>query len=116
MVAGAIALWLQADPTLNAETIRRVLEATSFKDSYYREAQMQRWGYGKIHIADGLRYVTQAVMDVNLDGSVNVGDVAAVYDVILRVDLTHASRADVNRDGTVNAGDVSSLYQAIINQ
>lgn len=116
VVAGAIALWLQADPTLDAPTIRRVLEATSFKDSYYREAQVQRWGFGKIHIADGLKYVTQAVMDVNLDGSVNVGDVAAVYDVILRVDLTHASRADVNRDGTVNAGDVSSLYQAIINQ
>lgn len=52
--------------------------------------------------------------DVNLDGTVNVGDIAAVYAVILATDLTNAARADVNADGTVNAGDISALYALIL--
>ena len=53
--------------------------------------------------------------DINMDGNVNVGDVAAIYAVILG-GTDNADRADVNGDGTVNAGDVSSLYEAILAQ
>ena len=54
--------------------------------------------------------------DVNSDGSVNAGDVSAVYNVMLGVetDATIISRADVNRDGSVNAGDVSAVYTIMI--
>ena len=52
--------------------------------------------------------------DVNLDGVVNVGDVAAVYLCILGTDLTDVERADVNGDGEINTGDVSALYSLIL--
>ena len=54
--------------------------------------------------------------DVNNDGTVNAGDVAAVYNVLLGVDTENAARADVNGDGTVNAGDTSAVYDIIINE
>ena len=54
--------------------------------------------------------------DVNNDGLINVGDVSALYNVILGLDMTFADRADVNKDGFVNAGDVAAIYVVMINQ
>lgn len=54
--------------------------------------------------------------DVNNDGSVNVGDVAEVYKIILGTDLTNAVRANINGDENINAGDVSALYLLIMGQ
>ena len=50
--------------------------------------------------------------DVNGDGSVNAGDVSAIYNVMLGIetDANVISAADVNGDGSVNAGDVSTVY------
>lgn len=53
--------------------------------------------------------------DVNGDGSVNTGDVAAIYNAILDPDSEYLTRADVNADGNVNAGDVAAEYEFIIN-
>lgn len=56
--------------------------------------------------------------DVNLDGSVNTGDVSAIYKVILgqETDENIIRRANLNGDTTVNAGDVSKLYSIILGQ
>lgn len=34
LVAGAMALWLEADPTLNVQDIRDIIASTSVKDEY----------------------------------------------------------------------------------
>lgn len=54
--------------------------------------------------------------DVNGDGSVNAGDVSAVYNVMLgtATDPEIIARADVNGDGSVNAGDVSAVYNVML--
>ena len=52
------------------------------------------------------------IADVNRDGNVNVGDVGAVYSVIL--DPTTPLNADVNIDGQVNVGDVGAVYSYIL--
>ena len=52
--------------------------------------------------------------DVNGDGEVTVGDVSAIYDVILGVDNTFEASADVNHDGEVTVGDVSAIYDIIL--
>lgn len=52
--------------------------------------------------------------DVNHDGSVNVGDVAEVYKVILGIDLTNKEYANLNGDDSVNAGDISAMYGVIL--
>lgn len=54
-----------------------------------------------------------AVGDVNRDGTVNTGDVSAIYNVILN-GLVNPD-ADVNGDGSVNTGDVSAVYAIILN-
>ena len=116
VVTGAIAVWLQADPTLDAARVRNVLKATSYRDEYVTEAQAQRWGAGKLDIAAGLEYVLRNAYDVNLDGEVNVGDISAVYAAILGTEPEFATRADLNHDGYINSGDISTLYRFLINQ
>lgn len=60
-------------------------------------------------------YISSGVKgDVNLDGKVNVGDVGAIYSVILGLDLTHESRADVNLDNKINVADCASEYKIIM--
>ena len=52
--------------------------------------------------------------DLNHDGNVNVGDVAALYKALLAGSTD--PEYDLNGDGAVNAGDVSALYKIILNQ
>lgn len=56
-VAGTIALWLQADPTLTAEDIRNVFAQTSRQDATMGTLPNNAWGAGKIDSFEGLKYV-----------------------------------------------------------
>lgn len=70
-VAGIIALWLQADPTLDAARIKTILKNTSVKDSYVNGGNPVKWGAGKIDANAGLIEVLKgssvegAVIDKN---------------------------------------------------
>lgn len=50
-VAGILASWLEADPTLTASKVRDIFAKTALTDKYTGEAPNPSWGYGKI---DGL--------------------------------------------------------------
>ena len=68
-------------------------------------------------IEDADKYVVESDNgDVNADGSVNAGDVSAVYNAMLGIttDESIVSRADVNGDGSVNTGDVSATYKSML--
>lgn len=54
--------------------------------------------------------------DVNKDGYVNVGDIAAVCQFILGGDVSAYNRdaADANQDGFVNVGDISTIANIIL--
>ena len=54
--------------------------------------------------------------DVNCDGSVNAGDVTALYNYILNGDASFLPSSDVNNDGAINAGDVTAVYNIILGQ
>lgn len=119
VVAGAVALWLQADPTLSVADVREVLRNTSYKDAYVRSGNPARWGYGKLDINAGMRYVLHIEDkngDVNGDGEVNVGDVNLVIDIILggNVSPDIRRRADVNNDGEVNVNDINMIIDVIL--
>ncbi len=68
VVAGGIALWLQADPTLTVDDVKKIIASTSTKDQYVAsEANPVRWGAGKFNALEGLKEViknSEAVTDV----------------------------------------------------
>ncbi len=69
-VAGVIATWLQADPTLTSTDVLKVINATAVKDEYYRAAP-HRFGAGRIDALAGLKMVLDpaGVADVVVDAS-----------------------------------------------
>lgn len=61
-VAGVVALWLQADPTLTPDKIREVFANTAVRDTYTGESPVgndNMWGAGKVDAYAGLQYVIE---------------------------------------------------------
>ena len=56
-VAGTIALWLEADPTLSMEDIRDIIRQTARMDEAMLEADPVKVGAGKIDAYEGLKEV-----------------------------------------------------------
>ncbi len=56
-VAGAIALWLEADPTLTVDDVKDIIASTSVRDSYVEAGDPIQWGAGKFDAYAGLKEV-----------------------------------------------------------
>lgn len=56
-VAGCIALWLEADPTLGVEDVRDIIKATATVDDQVLAGDPVRWGAGKFNAMAGLKEV-----------------------------------------------------------
>ena len=120
VVTGAIALWLQANPTLSVADVRQVLKHSSYKDSNYTVANRMRWGSGKLDANAGIRYILrldELTGDVNGDGEVNISDINAVISVVLGSTVSDdiRRRADVNGDSEVNISDINAIISIILN-
>ncbi|MDO4510407.1 MAG: S8 family serine peptidase [Bacteroidales bacterium] len=113
MVTGAIALALQAAPTLSTADVKSLLKQSSLRDAAV-ERDPTRWGCGKLDIHELLSIVdkTGNIYDINQDGEVNVSDVTALISHILG--LAHYPHTDVNRDGVTNVSDVTFLIAHIL--
>ena len=119
VVAGAIALWMEANPNLSAADVREILANTSYSDKYVRAGSPERWGNGKLDVNAGMRYVLHLQTvdgDVNNDGEVNISDINTLIDIILGGNVSDdiLSSADVNNDGEVNISDVSYVIDVIL--
>ena len=131
VVAGAIALWLEADPTLTCERIIDVIAHTSTHPDASMTYPNNVYGYGQIDVYQGLLYIlglmdnlpnlshTQPVgAQFNVDGkrlTVNMDEwteaTATIYDtagkqlISTTLDADHAS-IDLS---TLNTGDVYAV-------
>ncbi len=119
VVTGAIALWLQANPNLSTANVREVLKYSSYKDSPVIHGDRQRWGFGKLDIYAGMRYVLstdELKGDVDHDGEISINDMNIVISIILGGNFDDATmrRADVNHDGEISVGDVNSILDLIL--
>ncbi|MBQ2047132.1 MAG: S8 family peptidase, partial [Muribaculaceae bacterium] len=56
-VAGAIALWLEADPTLTIDEVKEIAITTAVSDSYVAAGDPVQWGAGKFDAYAGLKEV-----------------------------------------------------------
>lgn len=54
VVGGAVALWLQANPTLNRQDVMEIIKKTSKPLDESREVPNNDWGYGEIDVYRGL--------------------------------------------------------------
>ena len=54
-MAGSIALWLQADPTLRLADVKDIISKTAVRDADVNDDP--RWGYGKFDALAGLKEV-----------------------------------------------------------
>ena len=119
VVAGAVALWMQANPKLGVADVRDILAHSSCKDDQVKTGDPARWGTGKLDVNAGMRYILhldEIKGDVNNDREVNISDVNAVIGIILggSVDADTLKRADVNGDGEVNISDINAVIDIIL--
>ncbi|MBR4828426.1 MAG: S8 family serine peptidase [Muribaculaceae bacterium] len=119
VVAGAVALWMQANPNLTAADVRDILRRSSYKDEYVREGNPSRWGFGKLDVNAGMRCVlnvSSVAGDANGDGEVNISDISMLIDLILNPALVadYIYQADVNNDGEINISDISAVIDIIL--
>lgn len=116
-VAGAVALCLEVDPTLDVAAMRRILTSTSRRDAWVEGGNSVQWGAGKLDATAAVQRVValNTPADVNLDGQVTAVDIAAVVNVLagLEPESTYDGRADVNRDGAVTATDIAFIINVI---
>lgn len=71
-VTGAIALWLEADPTLTIDKVKEIIAATAVKDEYVTgyTGDPVKWGAGKFNAYEGLKEV------IRLKGNSGISAVA----------------------------------------
>lgn len=100
-VAGSIALWLEADPTLNINDVRDIIAKTAIRDEFVERGNQVQWGAGKFDALGGLKEVIKraGVQGVMVDSKNE------------RLILTR----DGERAYTIFVGDAASLDVAVYN-
>ncbi len=115
VVSGAIALWLEIDPTLSPADIKDIFAATCYSDSYVEAGPAKKWGFGKLDIEAGIKYLLAKLDgDVDGDGSVTAADITFLYNILLGVSFEYINRADIDTDGTITSSDITRLYNKLL--
>lgn len=64
--AGGVALWLEADPTLNVDEVREIIKETADRDEFVPgNYPAAKWGAGKFNALKGLAKVLNVQLGVN---------------------------------------------------
>lgn len=92
VVAGIVALWLEADPTLSLDDVKEVMANSSDNDDF-TSGKPIRWGYGKINAKRGIDYINASISGIanNTANSSSLTD-DGIYDLSgRRVSVSSAS-------------------------
>ena len=69
VVAGTIALWLEANAELNPDEVMQLLEQSSTRDEFVNRGNADKWGYGKLNALKGLQIIETSGIDNVADAS-----------------------------------------------
>lgn len=120
-VAGIIALWLQADPTLSVADVKRIIAESAIHDSFTMGKNCDNFGpNGKINALAGMELVLERIKplmgDVNSDHVVDISDVTSLIEYLLNGDEeVNFEAADINADGQVSIYDLTDLIRYLLN-
>lgn len=120
-VAGIIALWLQADPSLSVRQIKDIIAQTAIRDQFTQGELGTHFGpNGKIDALAGIQLILERQNygsgDVNEDRRVSIEDATDLIDYL----LGHAPKpfniraADIDRDNRVTIGDLTDLIDILL--
>ncbi|MDE5840383.1 MAG: S8 family peptidase [Muribaculaceae bacterium] len=97
VVAGSIALWLQADPTLTVEKVRDIIYATATADEDVSSGNPVQWGAGKFNAYEGLKEVLSRKASVEAPGADPIPELLIVRrDGTLEVSLPGAEAIEAH--------------------
>ncbi len=127
--AGTIALWLEANPYLKVDDVKKIIVSTSVKDSNVTGHDIPvQWGAGKLNAYEGLKMAIQmaaGVNDVSLEGQdklivtpngVNSWEVYAPYASSISADiysLAGSRVASAKADGNTLSLSADGLAKGI---
>lgn len=74
MVTGIVALWLEADPTLDYVRLKQFMRANAFSDSYTSTVPNNTWGYGKIDAHETIKAIESVtnIEEYKLDNPIQI--------------------------------------------
>ena len=127
MVAGTVALWMQAaaecGKQLTLSEVKRIMKETAIKDEWVTTGpNATHFGNGKIDALAGIQYILNEygghdyqTGDVNHDDDVNIADVTKLIDYLLDIQTDVClDCADVNGDEDINIADVTFLIDLLL--
>ena len=80
VVAGIVALWLQANPSLTIDDVKDVMAHSSINDEYTAASPI-RWGYGKISADQGIEYIINGMTGIKAVDNASTTFSDAIYDL-----------------------------------
>lgn len=127
MVAGTVALWMQAaaecGKQLTLSEVKQIMKETAIRDEWVTTGpNATHFGNGKIDALAGIQYILNEygghdyqTGDVNHDDDVNIADVTKLIDYLLdnQTDVC-LDCADVNGDEDINIADVTFLIDLLL--
>ena len=127
MVAGTVALWMQAaaecGKQLTLSEVKQVMKETAIRDEWVTTGpNATHFGNGKIDALAGIQYILNEygghdyqTGDVNHDDDVNIADVTKLIDYLLDIQTDVClDCADVNGDEDINIADVTFLIDLLL--
>lgn len=95
-VAGNIALWLEADPTLTVQDVKDIIARTAVRDEYVEAGDPVQWGAGKFNALAGLKEVIRnsGIGSVGADGRNDRLMVTMAGDNVFNVFVGEATSVD----------------------
>lgn len=121
-VAGIIALWLQADPTLSVADVKSILAESAIRDRFTIGKNHDHFGpNGKINALAGMELVLERIKplmgDVNSDSNVDINDVTSLIAYLLKTsgEAINYEASDIDADGHVTINDLTLLINYLLN-
>ena len=129
MVAGIVALWMQAahecGKQLSLSEVKEIMRQTAIRDFWVTEGDnASHFGNGKIDALAGVEYILREygahnfeLGDANHDGEVGIADVTDIIAALLTGDFARCCEicADTDADGEVGLSDVTTLINWLLN-